>query len=258
LSSGTIESNVQINTANGTCDAALVHPQGQGPWPAVILYVDAFGLRPVMRDMAARLARDGYAVLVPNPYYRAAKAPGVAPGANFSNPADRQKIMELRAPLNAEAVTRDAASYIECLDSHPLIKKQAKMGVVGYCMGGSMTMRAAAAFPKRVGAGASFHGGALVTGKPDSPHLLVPRIEARYYFGVAADDDAKEPDAKTQLKQAFDSSAGIAKIEVYEDCMHGWCVKDMPMSSDGKTIYSEAQAERAWNELVALFKRAVV
>ena len=166
--------------------------------------------------------------------------------------------MDLRAPLTAEAVTRDAGAFVGFLDSHPLVKKDAQLGAVGYCMGGSMTMRAAAAFPDRVGAGASFHGGGLVSDKPDSPHLLVPQIKAQYYFGIAANDDGIDPSAKTQLKRAFENSGGIAKIEVYEGCMHGWCVKDMPMPSDGKAIYNEPQAERAWSELVNLFKRAVV
>jgi len=232
--------DVEVKTPAGTCDATLVHPHGQGHWPGAILFADAFGLRPTMRAMAKRLAQEGYTVLVPNPYYRSAKAPGVPPGANFSNPADRQKITELRAPLTADAVAQDA-----------------KLGVFGYCMGGAMSVRAAAAVPDRVGAGASFHGGALVTDKPDSPHLLVPKIKAQYYFGVAANDDAGEPEAKTKLREAFDRAGAIAKIEVYEGCLHGWCVEDMPLAPGGKPIYNEAQAERAWHELVTLFKRVV-
>jgi len=250
--------DVEIKTSAGTCDATLVHPQGKGQWPGAILFVDAFGLRPTMRDMAKRLAQDGYTVLVPNPYYRSARAPAVPPGANFSNPADRQKIMDLRAPLTADAVAQDAMAYAAFLDSQPSVKKSAKLGVFGYCMGGSMSVRAAAAVPDRIGGGASFHGGGLVTDKPDSPHLLVPKIKAQFYFGVAANDDASEPNAKTKLREAFDQTGGTAKIEVYEGCLHGWCVKDMPLSPDSKPIYNEAQAERAWNELISLFERTVV
>jgi carboxymethylenebutenolidase len=246
--------DVEVKTPAGTCDATLVHPHGQGRWPGAILFADAFGLRPTMRDLAKRLAQEGYTVLVPNPYYRSAKAPGVPPGANFSNPADRQKIAELRAPLTAAAVTQDATAYVAFLDSQPSVKNAAKLGVFGYCMGGAMSVRAAAAVPDRVGAGASFHGGALATDKPDSPHLLVPKIKAQYYFGIAANDDASEPEAKTKLREAFDRAGGIAKIEVYEGCLHGWCVKDMPLAPDGKPIYNETQAERAWHELVTLFK----
>jgi carboxymethylenebutenolidase len=249
--------DVAIPMRAGTCDAALVHPQGRGQWPAVILFVDAFGLRPTMTDMAKRLAQSGYAVLVPNPYYRSTKAPGLAPGFSFSNPDDRQKLAALRAPLTAEAVTEDAVAYMAYLDSNASVDRHAKAGVVGYCMGGPMTMRAAAAMPDRVGGGASFHGGGLVTDKPDSPHLLVPKIRAQYYFGVAANDDASDPEAKTKLREAFDAAGRQAKIEVYEGCLHGWCVKDMPLSPEGKQIYNEAQAERAWNELIALYKHTL-
>jgi carboxymethylenebutenolidase len=249
---------VEIKTASGVCDASLVQPAGPGQWPGVILFVDAFGLRPTMRDMARRLAQNGYTVLVPNPYYRSAKAPGLPPGFSFSNPKDRETLGALRALLTAEAVAADATSYGAFLDAQPAVKKSAKMGVFGYCMGGPMGLRAAAALPDRVGAGASFHGGGLVTDKPDSPHLLVPRVKASYYFGVAANDDANEPEAKTKLREAFDAAGLPAKIEVYAGCLHGWCVKDMPQSPDGKPIYNEAQAERAWNELIALYKPTLV
>jgi carboxymethylenebutenolidase len=250
--------DVEIPTPSGVCDASLVQPNGTGQWPGVVLFADALGLRPAMRDMAKRLARDGYTVLVPNPYYRSSKAPGLPSGFSFSNPADREKLNTLRAPLTADAVTADATAYLSFLDAHGAVKKSARMGAFGYCMGGSMTMRAAAAMPHRVGAGASFHGGGLVTDNPDSPHLLVSRIKARYYFGIAANDDANDLEAKTRLREAFDGAELSAKIEVYEGCLHGWCVKDMPLSPDGKPIYNEAQAERAWNELVALFKQSLM
>ncbi len=253
----TIDSDVQVQTPGGVCDAALVHPSGKGSWPAVILFPDAFGLRPTMRDMAKRLAADGYTVLVPNPYYRSTKAPGVGPGFDFSNPADRAKLDALRAPMTSDAVMQDATAYVKFLDSQAAVNKKARMGVVGYCMGGPMTLQAAAANPERIGAGASFHGGGLVTDKPDSPHLLVAKIKAQYYFGIAANDDQRQPDAKTKLDEAFHAANLPAKIEVYDGCLHGWCVKDMPLQA-GKPIYNEAQAERAWNELVTLYKRAHV
>jgi carboxymethylenebutenolidase len=254
---GVTETDVQVHTPSGVCDAALIHPQGQGRWPAVILFVDAFGLRPAMRDMAKRLAVDGYTVLVPNPYYRSTKPPGLDPGFDFTNAADRAKLDALRALLTSDAVMQDAAAYVKFLDSQASVDKKAKMGVFGYCMGGPMTLQAAAAVPARIGAGASFHGGGLVTDKPDSPHLLVPKIKAQYYFGVAANDDARQPDAKTKLDEAFHAANLPAKIEVYEGTLHGWCVKDMPLQN-GKPIYNEAAAERAWNELVGLYKRAQV
>jgi carboxymethylenebutenolidase len=252
-----IDTDVLVKTPSGTCDAALVHPQGSDRWPAVIIFPDIFGLRPTMRAMAKRLATDGFTVLVPNPFYRSTKAPGIFPDFDFGNPADRAKLDAFRAPMTSEAVMQDAAAYVAFLDAQPSVNSKAKMGVVGYCMGGPMAMQAAAANPKRIGAGASFHGGGLVTDKPDSPHLLVPKIKAQFYFGIAASDDEKQPDAKTKLREAFDAAKVPVKIEVYEGTLHGWCVKDMPLQA-GKAIYNEPQAERAWNELIALYKRAQV
>jgi carboxymethylenebutenolidase len=139
-----------------------------------------------------------------------------------------------------------------------MVDKKAKMGVFGYCIGGPMTMQAAAANPTRIGAGASFHGGGLVTDKPDSPHLKVPQMRAQFYFAIAANDDQRQPDAKTKLADAY-KSAGLPEAqEVYEGCSHGWCVKDMPNGPDGKPLYNEAGAEKAWGELTALYKRAIV
>ncbi|GAC1300204.1 MAG: dienelactone hydrolase family protein [Steroidobacteraceae bacterium] len=249
-----IDSDVKVSTPAGVCDAALIHPR-DGAWPAVILFADVFGLRPTMRDMAKRLAADGFTVLVPNPFYRTSKPPGLPPDIDFKNPADRAKIDVLRAPLTNDAVMHDATAYVQFLDSAAQVNKKAKIGVFGYCMGGPMGMQAAAALPERIGAGASFHGGGLVTDKPDSPHLLVPKMKAQYYFGIAMNDDQRQPEAKSKLDEAFKASRLQAKIEVYDGCLHGWCVKDMPQA-DGKPIYNEPQAERAWGELLGLFKRA--
>lgn len=253
-----VDTDVVVTTASGNCEAALIHPTGKGQWPGAILFVDIFGLRPTMRDMAKRLAANGYTVLVPNPYYRTTKAPGLPSNLSFTSPEDRAKIAKVRDPLTDEAVMSDTTAYIKFLDSQAMVNKKAKVGVFGYCMGGPMTMQAAAANPTRVGAGASFHGGGLVTDKPDSPHLKVPQMKAQYYFAIAENDDQRQPDAKVKLAEAFKGANLPQKQEVYAGCMHGWCVKDMPMGPDGKSIYNEAGAERAWNDLVLLFKRAVV
>jgi len=250
------DTDVSVKTPAGTCDAALIHPQ-TGSWPAVIIFPDIFGLRPTMRAMAKRLAAGGYTVLVPNPFYRSTKAPGLPLDFAFASPADRAKLDAFRAPVTSDAVMQDAAAYVEFLDAQARVDKKAKIGVVGYCMGGPMTMQAAAANPRRIGAGASFHGGGLVTEKPDSPHLLVPKIKAQFYFGIAASDDDKQPDAKLKLQEAFGASKLPAKIEVYAGTLHGWCVKDMPLQA-GKPIYNEPEAERAWSELTALYRRALV
>lgn len=251
------ETQVQIKTPDGTCDATFVHPQGGGTWPGVILFPDALGLRPAMVDMAKRLAADGYAVVVPNPFYRTAKAPVFTGPFSFQNQADMARLGQMRAPLTSEAVMRDGGALVAFLDSQAAVNKTAKIGAFGYCMGGPMTMQAAAAAPNRIGAGASFHGGGLVTDKPDSPHLLVPKIKAQYYFGVASNDDQRDPAAKTKIKEAFDAAKLPVKIEVYDGALHGWCVKDMPATPQGP-IYNEPQAERAWRELVALYKSALV
>ena len=249
-----IEQPVDVRTPSGVCDAVVVHPEGKGQWPAVILFCDAFGLRPAMRDMAKRLAAEGYTVFVPNPYYRSTKAPGIGPGFDFQNPADRAKLTALRAPLTNDAVAQDAAAYFAYLDAQSFVDKKARAGAFGYCMGGLMTLQAAAGVPQRIGAGASFHGGGLVTDKPDSPHLFVPKLQGEYVIAIAANDDQAQPEAKKKLTEAFRAAKIPAKVEVYEGTQHGWCVKDMP-AQDGKPIYNEPQAERAWAELVALFKR---
>jgi carboxymethylenebutenolidase len=253
-----VDVDVEVITPSGSCDAALIHPKGKGPWPGVILFPDIFGLRPTMRDMAKRLAANGYTVLVPNPFYRTSKAPGLPITLNFASAEDRAKIAKVREPLTSDAVMSDSIAYVKFLDSQAMVNKKAKMGVFGYCMGGPMTMQAAAANPDRIGAGASFHGGGLVTDKPDSPHLLVPKMKAQYYFGVASNDDQRQPDAKTKLDEAFKAANLAASIEVYDGCMHGWCVSDMPLQPDGKPTYNEAGAERAWGDLIVLYKRAAV
>jgi carboxymethylenebutenolidase len=248
-----VETEVTVKTADGTCDAALYHPAGKGTWPAVLIWTDIFGLRPAFRDMGKRLAAQGYVVLVPNPFYRTRKAPVFEEGMkfDFNNPEDRAKLPPLTGPLTPEAVTRDATAHLAFLDAQKVTNKKVKAGVQGYCMGGPMTMRTAAALPARIGAGGSFHGGGLVTDKPDSPHLLVPQIKANYYFGIASNDDQKQPDAKDKLKAAFAAVNGKAKIEVYDGAMHGWCVP-------GSAVYNQPAAEKAWSELLALYKSSLV
>jgi carboxymethylenebutenolidase len=253
----TEETSVEIETPDGTCDAAFVHPAA-GSHPGVLLWPDAFGLRPAMREMARRLAAEGYSVLVPNPFYRVAKAPfSDASHFSFQNPADRAKLQPLMASVNAPGnAEKDARAYVGFLDAQKEVNQAKKIGTQGYCMGGALVVRTAAALPDRIGAGASFHGGGLVTDKPDSPHLLAPKIKAHMYFGVASNDDARQPDAKDKLKEAFATAGVPAEIEVYPGALHGWCVPDMPLQN-GAPVYSQPDAERAWGKLVALYKRAL-
>jgi len=254
-----VETNVEVKTPDGVCDAAFIHP-ATGSHPGVLIWPDAFGLRPSMRDIGKRIAAEGYSVLVPNPFYRLAKAPVIQDPSSFSfqNPADMAKLQPLMASINAAgAAEKDASAYVAFLDAQPQVNKAKKMGTQGYCMGGPLVVRTAAALPDRIGAGASFHGGGLVTDTPASPHLLAPKIKARMYFGIASNDDMRQPDAKDKLREAFAAAKVPAEIEVYPESLHGWCVPDMPMQN-GKPIYNKPDAEKAWAKLVALYKRALV
>jgi len=250
------ETNVEIKTPDGTCDAAFIHP-ATGAHPAVIIWPDAFGLRPSMRDMARRLAMAGYTVLVPNPFYRVAKAPIWEDASKVNFQEVRPKLTPLMGSIQADgAVEKDAPAFIAWLDMQKQVDRTKKIGTQGYCMGGGLVMRTAAAVPDRVGAGASFHGGGLVTNNPNSPHLLAPKIKARMYFGIAANDDMQQPDAKVKLKEAFEAARNPAEIEVYSMAQHGWCVPDMPAGANGP-IYKKDDAERAWAKLMALYQSAL-
>ena len=252
-----VETDVEIKSPDGTCDAAFIHPK-TGSHPGVLIWPDAFGLRPAMRNIAKRLAAEGYSVLVPNPFYRVSKAPFTdASSFNFQNPIDMAKLRPLMASVNAPGnAEKDAVAYVAFLDTQKEVNKAKKIGTQGYCMGGALVVRTAAALPDRIGAGASFHGGGLVTDKPDSPHLLAPKIKARMYFGVASNDDTRQPDAKDKLKEAFAAAKVPAEIEVYPGALHGWCVPDMP-TQNGTPIYNKPDAERAWGKLIALYKAAL-
>jgi carboxymethylenebutenolidase len=255
-----VETNVTIKTPDGMCDAAFIHPS-TGSHPGVVIWPDAFGLRPSMRDMAKRLAGDGYSVLVPNPFYRVAKAPVFenASNFNFNDPEQRGKLTPLMGSINAPgAAERDAVAFIAWLDAQKEVDRTRKIGTQGYCMGGPLVVKTAAAVPNRVGAGGSFHGGGLVTADATSPHLLAPKIKARMYFGVAASDDTPRPDDKVKLKEAFEAAKVPVEVELYSKSQHGWCVADMPNQPNGQPIYDKAEADRAWSKLLALYKAGLV
>ena len=221
-----------------------MHPSS-GAHAAVLVWPDILGLRPAFRTMGKRLAESGYSVLVVNPFYRQKRAPVVPPGAAFDE-TTRGIVFPLAQALNATTHVNDAKAFIAWLDAQPSVDKNRKIGTTGYCMGGPITMRTAASVADRVGAAASFHGGGLVTQNPDSPHLLVPQMKARYLFAVAENDDEREPEAKNVLRETFAKANLSAEIEVYP-AAHGWCPPD-------SAVYDEAQAERAWSRMLVLFE----
>lgn len=245
-----VEKDIEIKTPDGVADAALYYPEGKGSWPAVIIWPDVVSLRPAFREMGRRLAASGYVVLVPNLYYRVKKAPVVESGFNFGNPDDRAKITPMRATVTPEGTDRDATAYIAFLDALPQTNRKKKVGVQGYCMGGPLAFRTAGISPSRVAAVASFHGGGLVTDAPTSPHLTLTVSKAEYLICVADNDDKRDPTDKEKLKVALDAAKRPSRIEVYAGAAHGWTVK-------GSQVYNEPAAEKAWAELLTLYKRTL-
>lgn len=241
-----VEEEVMVKTPDGMADAYFVHP-AEGAHAAVIVWPDVMGIRTSFRMMGKRLAESGYATLVVNPYYRTAKGPVIEDGETYDAQV-RERLAPHRNSLSPDTCLIDGRAFVDYLDAQSSVDTNRKIGTTGYCMTGSYTMRLAAAMPDRIGAGGSFHGGGLATGSDDSPHLLAPQIKAGLLIAIAANDDEKDPDAKVTLRKAFDDADVNAEIEVYEDTLHGWC----PLDS---RVYNEAQAERAWGRMLALFER---
>jgi len=240
------ERDVSVKTADGSADAALFAPAGKGKWPAVLMWPDILGLRPVFREMGRRLAAQGYVVLVPNPYYRAQKAPVVEGPFDFNSKDDMGRIRKFREGLTDAMVDRDSAAYVKYLDSQPQTDRRRKMGVQGFCMSGPISFRTAAVRPDRIGAVATFHPGALVTDKPSSPHLLIPKSRAAYLVIIAKNDAEKMPKEKPDLDAAFARAHRPAKVEI-SSANHGWTVA-------GSQTYDEKEAERAWAELLPFYR----
>ena len=233
------ESEVTIKTPDGTCDAHFVHPTS-GASAAVLVWPDIFGLRPAFRTMGKRLAESGYAVLTINPFYRTLKG----------EPASRDDAFAQARTLNATTHVTDAKAFVAWLDAQKAVDTKRKIGTTGYCMGGPMVFRTAAAVPGRIGAAGTFHGGGLTAEGPDSPHLLIPQMKASFLIAIADNDDARDPASKDTLRQSFDAAKLQAEIEVYKGANHGWC------AIDGQA-YHKDQAERAWSRQLELFRKAL-
>ena len=238
------ESDVTVMTPDGTADCYFVHP-ASGAAAAVLFWPDIFGLRPAMRQMGKRLAESGYSVLVVNPFYRVKKAPTAEAGAK----TEIKQLMPLAQALNETTHMTDARAFIAWLDRQPSVARNRKVGTQGYCMGGPMAFRTAAAMPDRVGAVASFHGGGLVTQMPNSPHLQAATTKAQFLIAIAENDDARAPKDKDVLKETFAKASLAAETEVYAGA-HGWCPPD-------SGVYNEPQAEKAWSRLLALYGKAL-
>lgn len=243
---GLSETLVTIPTPDGRADAVFVHP-AKGRHPAVVMWPDIAGIRDANKAMARRLAQAGYAVLLVNQYYRSARAPVLSGFAEWRTPAGQDKLKPMIAAITPEGTQRDAAAFVAWLDRQPAVDRQRGMASTGYCMGGPFAMRTAVAAPGRVRAVGSFHGAALVTDRPDSPHLQFGATRASYLIAIGRNDDARAPGDKDLLKAAAAKAGRPAEIEVYA-ADHGWTVPDTP-------IYDKAEAERAWARLLALLAK---
>jgi len=239
-----VEADVTVTTPDGAADCYFVHP-ASGKAPAVLVWPDIFGLRPSFRQMGKRLAESGYSVLVVNPFYRTKKAP-TAEAGGATPIAD---LMPLARSLNETTHMTDAKAFIAWLDGQASVATNKKVGTQGYCMGGPIAFRTAAAVPNRVGAVASFHGGGLVTDAPNSPHLQASKTKAQFLVAIAENDDKRLPNDKTVLKDTFAAANLPAEIEVY-GAAHGWCPPD-------SRVYNEPLAEKAWSRLLALYSKAL-
>jgi carboxymethylenebutenolidase len=239
------ESDVTVKTPDGMCDSYFVHP-ATGTAPGVLVWPDIFGLRPAFRQMGKRLAESGYSVLVVNPFYRVKKAPTADKGS--ATPI--QDLLPLAMGLNEMTHMTDAKAFIGWLDQQQSVAKNRKMGAQGYCMGGPIAFRTAAAMPERIGAVGSFHGGGLVTDMPNSPHLQAAKTKAQFLIAIAANDDMRSPNEKNVLKETFEKAKLPAEIEVYTGAAHGWCPPD-------SGVYNEPQAEKAWARLLVLYGKAL-
>jgi carboxymethylenebutenolidase len=240
---------VDLDTADGRMDCYVFTPEDDGSWPAVIFYMDAFGIRPNLAGMAERLATHGYAVVVPNLYYRSGAFAPFDPKLVVSEGPERDRFKGMIQSINDTMVMRDTAAVLELIDTHPAVRG-GRIGVVGYCMGGGFALSAAGTFPERVAAAASFHGGSLATDKPDSAHRLAHRITARVYVGVAEIDASFSPEQQSRLERALADAGVDYTVEIYKGAKHGFAVT-------GHLVYDREASERHWQRLLRLLNEAL-
>lgn len=240
---------IAIQTDDGSCRGFVFRPDGEGSWPGVIFYMDGIGIRPVLFDMCERLAGEGFVVLLPDLYYRAGPYDPVDPKQVFGSRDFRSVLGHLLGSTNHARVAKDTEAFLDHVEARHDVTGRG-VGVTGYCMGGGFALTAAGTYPERVAAAASFHGGNLATDDPQSPHRLAPKMRAQVYVAGADRDDSYPPEMAARLEKAL-SDAGVPhRCEIYADALHGWTMSDFP-------VYDERAAERHWDELVKLFRRAL-
>ena len=242
-------SEVSISTPDGSCDAFFVHPT-EGKHPAVLIWPDILALRASFRAMSTRLAESGYAVLCINPYYRDAVAPVVETGESFQDASTQKKVLPMYRNLSPETHRTDARAFVDWLDAQSAVDTARPIGTMGYCMGGPMVMRAAAERSDRIGAGCAYHPVSLATEDDDSPHRLTPKMNGQFLIALAENDDERNPDDKSVLRETFANEGLTAEVTVFEGALHGWCVLD-------SRVYNEVPAEVAWAKTLALFETAL-
>ena len=237
--------SIHLKRPEGVLDARLHLPGGEGPWPLVVFYMDAFGLRPALNAMASRLTSAGYAVLQPSLYWRAGPFAPFEPAKAFGDPEERARLMALLSSVRVEDVVSDTLALIEEASRDPRVKSQ-RFGCVGYCMGGRIAFGVASRLGERVAASASIHPGGLVTDEPTSPHRKAAGIRARIYLGIADQDRGCTPEHQQALREALDAAHVRYTLEVYAGALHGFAVPD-------HSVHDAAAAERHWERVLTLF-----
>jgi carboxymethylenebutenolidase len=240
---------VDLRTADGVMDTYTFKPPGDGPWPAVIVYMDAFGIRPQLDDMAQRLASNGYFVVVPNLYYRSGPFAPFDPKLVFGEGPERQRFLGMIQSIDPTKIMRDTSAVLDHLDAEP-VAREGRIAAVGYCMGGGYAISALGTFPERVAAAASFHGASLATDKVDSPHLLARNIRGRLYVGVAGIDPGFPQEQRERLEKALAEAGVDYTLEVYEGAKHGFAVT-------GHLVYDRDASERHWTRLIELLNETL-
>lgn len=241
-----MERALDIAAADGTAEGFLYTPDGAGPWPGVLFFTDVFGIRPSSQGMAQRVADQGYAVLVPNIFYRTDRLPVIDFEFRMGEERSMQALHTLLGSLSLDQMKRDVAAYAGFLLAQPEAK--APLAAVGYCFGGKIALFAASEAPDKVAAAASFHGGHLVTDAPDSPHTVIPKVKGELYFGHAVEDASATPEQIAILEDTLRAWGGRYTSEVYDGARHGWTVP-------GHAVYHKAQSERHFEKLFDLLKR---